>query len=292
MVGVISCGGGSKSPTDDVAKGRSADASQERPRETARIAARAMARGDADAFCDRVTKSAVQGISRELASGDGPRKTVSVTCPQFLRLLPDKAGRDTLAEYGNIGVRSTSGIDSPFPMVTLSNGTTLLLVRAGSSGRWLVHEWLAAQRERAKRSSEEPTPATPPTVPVYDPGPDLADRVALAVEDSGGTSPEVRCPHGHRCEATYRYDFLGLGLDTELVMAQNEVWKAIFNNSDVRSGLITISGPTNTVGGKQRVEPLLRVACSRAAANQIDWDYVDREGMETLCNWRELVSFE
>lgn len=77
-----------------------------------------------------------------------------------------------------------------------------------------------------------------------------------------------------------------------MVMLQKDVWKAIFADRRIREGTLLMTGDVVSVGGKESVEPILKVSCDRQAADQIDWDNVDLDGIKTLCNYHELVNID
>jgi hypothetical protein len=54
---------------------------------------------------------------------------------------------------------------------------------------------------------------------------------------------------------------------------------------------IAAYGPVTTAGGKTKQALLLNVDCKKSAADQIDWDNVDVNGIEQLCIVHQFVKF-
>lgn len=120
-----------------------------------------------------------------------------------------------------------------------------------------------------------------------------SSSVEQLVTDTGsGEDPDVRCDGRQFCEVSYKVEIIGIDTNQELVLAQSEVWKGMFDDPQFDGGVITLRGPVTSVGGKQSTADVLRVACNRQAARQINWGNVDADGMRALCNWQELVNFD
>lgn len=168
----------------------------------------------------------------------------------------------------------------------------------GSTATTVTVEAPPAERPAAKAERVSEAPHKPPTrrerlAAHLDAEADYEQTVVDAIEDTDSTSNgEAACPKLRTCSVTYEVELLGLFQDREMVMLQQQVWEAVFADRRVREGTILMSGEVESVGGKLSVEPILKVRCDRSAADQIDWDRVDLEGIEILCDYRELVNFD
>lgn len=111
-------------------------------------------------------------------------------------------------------------------------------------------------------------------------------------EDSPGINgqPTVNCVGDSSCTIGYTVKQpAGISAALELIDPTRQIWKALFEDSNFRSGTITVSGPATSVGGKTTNSPLFTLTCDRSAAAQIDWDNVGVQGLKTLCNYTAHV---
>jgi hypothetical protein len=107
-----------------------------------------------------------------------------------------------------------------------------------------------------------------------------------------GEDAWVRC-EARTCTAQYRVEILGLfNTRDELMEEMRDTWKALFTGRRARVAQIRLTGETESVGGRMSTSPILRVTCDRGADRQINWDAVDNEGLEVLCDWDELVELD
>lgn len=71
-----------------------------------------------------------------------------------------------------------------------------------------------------------------------------SSSVEQLVTDTGsGEDPDARCDDRRFCEVSYRVEIIGIDTDQELVLAQNEVWKGMFDDPQFDGGVITLRGP-------------------------------------------------
>jgi hypothetical protein len=86
------------------------------------------------------------------------------------------------------------------------------------------------------------------------------------------------------------------GKEEEYLYPLRGVFRELFDQARVSAKLLPVRdvfiaawGPVTTVGGKTKEALVLNIDCTRAAADQIDWDNVDVSGMKTLCEVRKFV---
>jgi len=75
-------------------------------------------------------------------------------------------------------------------------------------------------------------------------------------------------------------------IEEELIEAPNQIFAAVFADHRMQSATVTSWIDTETVGGKRRRWPALRISCSHTAAAQIDWENVSLEGLQQLCDYK------
>lgn len=152
---------------------------------------------------------------------------------------------------------------------------------------------IAAIASGGDEESDDPSPDQSPEVTAPESFEKrLQDAVLESVEEEG-KPPTFGCT-GPTCEVEYtRGETLGvlLSAQEEFLEEQRRIWKTMFSRKQTRVATIRIRGPITTVGGKTRTEQVMITTCTRAAANQIDWNSIDVEGIETLCDQNELVNF-
>lgn len=119
----------------------------------------------------------------------------------------------------------------------------------------------------------------------------LQDAVLESVDEK--EFPTFWC-RGEECRVYYRRGATAgilLSGQEEILEEQRRIWKTMFSRPQTKVARIRVDGPVTTVGGKTKVAPILDVTCTRAAADLINWNRVDVDGMSALCDWNELVDF-
>ena len=71
---------------------------------------------------------------------------------------------------------------------------------------------------------------------------------------------------------------------SELTESVTKIFKALFSDRRLQQATVTSWIDVETVGGKLRKWPALRVMCERSAAEQIDWERVTPDGLKQLCD--------
>lgn len=120
---------------------------------------------------------------------------------------------------------------------------------------------------------------------------ELEALVDTLIDDS---KPKATCS-GSTCEVTYDGgEVLGVLISPqeELFEDQRRVWDIAFRDSDLNALTLVTLAETVSVGGKEATSPVLRVTCDRDADRQINWNNVDVEGIQALCDYTELVNFD
>ncbi len=82
----------------------------------------------------------------------------------------------------------------------------------------------------------------------------------------------------------------GISAGLEVVGPTEQIWKGLFEDSRFNSGLITVSGPLVSQGGKSSNGPLFSLDCNRSDADLIDWDTVTAKNMQEICTFDQMVS--
>jgi hypothetical protein len=107
-----------------------------------------------------------------------------------------------------------------------------------------------------------------------------------------GDNPRFECIAGV-CTARFKVDVLGLfNTQDELMEEVRDPFAAMFEGKQAKMAIVVLEGDVESIGGKSSVAPILRVTCTREANREIDWENVDNEGLEALCEWDELVNFD
>jgi hypothetical protein len=70
---------------------------------------------------------------------------------------------------------------------------------------------------------------------------------------------------------------------SELTESVTKIFKALFSDRGLQQATVTSWIDVETVGGKLRKWPALRVMCGRSAAEQINWERVTPNGLKQLC---------
>lgn len=156
----------------------------------------------------------------------------------------------------------------------------VIIAIAGSSG----------SDDGGEKSSSDPDPVAAAVPESFDKK--LQDAVLESVDEKG--TPTFWCK-GSECKVFYtRGAALGVLLSPqeEILGEQRRIWETMFARKQTKTAGIYVKGPVQTVGGKSRIEPILTTVCDRSAANEIDWNLVDVEGMEVLCDQTEWVNFD
>jgi hypothetical protein len=117
--------------------------------------------------------------------------------------------------------------------------------------------------------------------------------VEEAISEEDGATGLNGTPHGgcpqHICEIAYTVkEPVGISQGLELVQPTRAVFKRVFTDRSVKTVEISVSGPTESVGGKQGTSVLFRLTCSREDGAQIDWSRVTAKGMETICDFERV----
>lgn len=100
----------------------------------------------------------------------------------------------------------------------------------------------------------------------------------------------VSCTGENTCAITYTVkEPTGVSDDDELILPTRQMWKAMFTDPRFQSGTITVSGPATSVGGKSSTGVYYSLSCDQQAAQQIDWDKVDGNGLRTLCAYEPRI---
>ncbi|MCV7174800.1 hypothetical protein [Mycolicibacterium sphagni] len=106
-----------------------------------------------------------------------------------------------------------------------------------------------------------------------------------------GTPDAICTDDGGKCTISYTVaEVTGIDNDIELIQPTRQIWKTLFEDPRFQGGIITVSGPATTVGGKSDTSTYFTLACDRDAAGQIDWDHVDGKGLRTLCDYNAKIS--
>jgi hypothetical protein len=210
------------------------------------------------------------------------------------------------------GVRAIWGNASKWGKATIiaTTGIVVLIVlgailgeedhsRKAESPKTVEHHPAQAVRQKSR-----PSPVHKPKQRAQQPKPSPAalrlqeeEQAQVELEESVKevvNSADVACGFAGggkvTCGVTYEIDELvGIDADEELLNAQRDVWETLFANPRFKEGFVELEAPVETVGGKESVDPVLRVRCDRAAARQIDWGNVQSDGMKQLCRWDQLV---
>ncbi len=112
-------------------------------------------------------------------------------------------------------------------------------------------------------------------------------RTSFATQEDG--PPTVDCLGETRCTIAYTVqEPVGWINDVELMLPTRQVWKAMFTDPQFQSGTITVSGPAQTMRGKEK-SVFFTLSCDRGAASQIDWNNIDAQGLKTLCNYTQQI---
>ena len=121
----------------------------------------------------------------------------------------------------------------------------------------------------------------------------LVKNVINNSSDSPGLAhpPAVNCVvSGARCDIDYTIkEPAGISAGLELIVPTAQIWKGLFEDPRFRSGLITVSGPLISQGGKSSTGPMFTLACNRADANQINWGTVGAHGIQSICAFHQLI---
>lgn len=111
--------------------------------------------------------------------------------------------------------------------------------------------------------------------------------------DSPGLAhpPSTDCTSsGSRCVIDYTLkEPAGISAGLELIVPTAQIWKGLFEDSRFNSGLITVSGPLVSQGGKNSTGPMFTLSCNRTDADLIDWDTVDAHGIQSICTFHQLI---
>ena len=122
------------------------------------------------------------------------------------------------------------------------------------------------------------------------------------VNESIGTSVRsISCSNELSCTVAFNdldpgnHPILGLifgqaasATETQLISPMTQLFKALFADDRMQSATITSWIDLKTPGGIIKKWPALRVACSRSADRQINWDNVDPSGLRQLCDYQLL----
>jgi hypothetical protein len=120
---------------------------------------------------------------------------------------------------------------------------------------------------------------------------------ALVTEaiDKETTSPGLAKPPTVNCsssECTISYvvkEPTGISFDDELIQPTRQIWKALFEDSNIQDAKITVEGPVVSVGGQKSIGELYSLSCTREDANQINWDGVEADGLKKICEYNKAV---
>jgi hypothetical protein len=110
-----------------------------------------------------------------------------------------------------------------------------------------------------------------------------------------GTSPGLAKPPTVSCsssECTISYvvkEPTGISFDDELMQPTRQIWKALFEDSNIQSTKITVEGPVVSVGGQKSTGDLYSLSCTREDANQINWESVEADGLKKICEYNKAV---
>jgi hypothetical protein len=111
----------------------------------------------------------------------------------------------------------------------------------------------------------------------------------------GESVRSVACSQG-TCEVSFNdYNPVKLGILgkvlhvegtplSELTESVTKIFKALFSDRRLQQARVTSWIDVETVGGKLRKWPALRVMCGRSAAEQINWERVTPDGLKQLCD--------
>lgn len=111
---------------------------------------------------------------------------------------------------------------------------------------------------------------------------------AQCVQESAGNSMSGHA--GINCFVTYTVkEPAGISAALELIDPTRGFFKTAFTDPSVQAVMAQVKGPTTSVGGKTSVSDLFSLACTRQAANQIDWDNVGVSGLKQLCTYSAQV---
>lgn len=138
--------------------------------------------------------------------------------------------------------------------------------------------------------SSSPPKFTPPAVFAATNDSLIQTVQAAITSDSTATKldgvPGATCTDEIRCNITYTVqEPVDSDYDLELVLPTRQIWKTLFTDPRFQGGTITVDGPTTSIGGKKSTSDLYSLTCDRRAAQQIDWDNVDGDGLRQLCGY-------
>jgi hypothetical protein len=124
----------------------------------------------------------------------------------------------------------------------------------------------------------------------------VASLVTNVINNNSGSPglahpPTIYCvPSGAQCDINYTLkEPTGISAGLELVDPTAQIWKGLFEDPRFRSGLITVSGPLVSQGGKSSDGPMFTLDCNRGDADQIDWDQVDAHGLQSICTFHQMI---
>lgn len=104
--------------------------------------------------------------------------------------------------------------------------------------------------------------------------------------ESGGKPRVIDAQCNRRtCFVNYRAKAIAINGERELFEDQRAVWRTLFSDPKLKSARLIPHTTVTSVGGKESNQAVLLLTCDRAAARQIDWSYVDVDGVKTLCDW-------
>lgn len=152
---------------------------------------------------------------------------------------------------------------------------------------------IAAIAIASHHGSKTPTPASA-SQPFRATNAQMASAVTTAVDADGDAAnvngtPEAFCDHiptGVECTVFYTVkEPGGFSAALELIDPTRGFFKTAFTDPSMQRVTAHVSGPVTSVGGKSLTGRLFILSCTRAAANQIDWDNVGVNGLKTLCSF-------
>lgn len=125
----------------------------------------------------------------------------------------------------------------------------------------------------------------------------VASLVTNVINNNGASpglahAPTVDCNLSKsHCDIEYTLkEATGISAGLELVDPTAQIWKGLFEDPRFNSGLITVSGPLVSQGGKSSTGAMFTLSCNRGDADQIDWDTVDAHGIQSICTFGQLIS--
>ncbi len=149
---------------------------------------------------------------------------------------------------------------------------------------------IAIGSSEEETSSPKPEQSEAVTVRSFDE--QLESVVLESVEENGPVTVWCRGPE---CRVFYEVQETGgflLSPQEAIFEEQRRIWRKLFSRPETEEATILVDGPVVSVGGKESVKPILRTTCDRQAANQINWENVQLDGIETLCDQIEFVNFD